>query len=231
MSEPTRDQCGGQEQRCLTSFRGDLPNVPLSKPQHHIDGARRQTARLRTFRSRPRRRTRHGASRPEPGLQRGYSGDVNLAREANPLTRQLPAMIDHEEVAGLLPIVLLHHAPRTRPHGRLVPLAAQARSVWDTRLIAESVDILRAALAGDRLGEFWAQGRHLRAPRRRPDGRGGRPGQIVEWYDELIRITDSPVAPLNRAVAVGEAQGPNTAWRPSRSSTPLCPATAPSRRT
>jgi hypothetical protein len=29
--------------------------------------------------------------------------------------------------------------------------------------------------------------------------------QIVEWYDELVRLTDSPVARLNRAVAVGEA--------------------------
>ena len=33
--------------------------------------------------------------------------------------------------------------------------------------------------------------------------------QIVEWYDELVRITDSPVARLNRAVAVGEADGPH----------------------
>ena len=32
--------------------------------------------------------------------------------------------------------------------------------------------------------------------------------QIVEWYDELVRLTDSPVARLNRAVAVGEAHGP-----------------------
>ncbi|WP_409332407.1 hypothetical protein [Trujillonella humicola] len=32
--------------------------------------------------------------------------------------------------------------------------------------------------------------------------------QIVEWYDELVRLTDSPVARLNRAVAVGEADGP-----------------------
>ena len=31
--------------------------------------------------------------------------------------------------------------------------------------------------------------------------------QIVEWYDELVRITDSPIARLNRAVAVGEADG------------------------
>ena len=32
--------------------------------------------------------------------------------------------------------------------------------------------------------------------------------QIVEWYDELVRITDSPVVRLNPAVAVGEADGP-----------------------
>jgi predicted RNA polymerase sigma factor len=32
--------------------------------------------------------------------------------------------------------------------------------------------------------------------------------QIVEWYDELVRLTDSPVVRLNRAVAAGEADGP-----------------------
>jgi predicted RNA polymerase sigma factor len=32
--------------------------------------------------------------------------------------------------------------------------------------------------------------------------------QIVEWYDELVRLTGNPVARLNRAVAVGEADGP-----------------------
>lgn len=32
--------------------------------------------------------------------------------------------------------------------------------------------------------------------------------QIVEWYDELVGLTDNPVARLNRAVAVGEAHGP-----------------------
>ena len=32
--------------------------------------------------------------------------------------------------------------------------------------------------------------------------------QIVEWYDELVALTDSPIVRLNRAVAVGEADGP-----------------------
>jgi predicted RNA polymerase sigma factor len=87
----------------------------------------------------------------------GYSGDVDLAGEAIRLTRQLAAGIDHEEVAGLLALMLLHHArrpARTGPDGRLVPLADQDRRRWDTRLIAEGVDVLQAALARDRLGEF-----------------------------------------------------------------------------
>jgi hypothetical protein len=32
--------------------------------------------------------------------------------------------------------------------------------------------------------------------------------QIVEWYDELLRLTDSPIVRLNRAAAVGHADGP-----------------------
>ena len=42
----------------------------------------------------------------------GYSGDVDLAAEAIRLTRQLAAAIDHPEVAGLLALMLLHHARR-----------------------------------------------------------------------------------------------------------------------
>jgi predicted RNA polymerase sigma factor len=42
----------------------------------------------------------------------GYSGDVDLAAEAIRLTRQLAAKINHEEVAGLLALMLLHHARR-----------------------------------------------------------------------------------------------------------------------
>ena len=141
----------------------------------------------------------------------GYSGDVDLAAEAIRLTRQLAAKINHEEVAGLLALMLLHHArrpARTGPDGRLVPLAEQDRSLWNTRLIAEGVDVLQTALARDRLGEFQAQAAiaALHADARTAEETDW--VQIVEWYDELVRLTDSPVARLNRAVAVGEADGP-----------------------
>ncbi len=140
----------------------------------------------------------------------GYSGDVDLASEAIRLTRQLAAMTNHPEAAGLLALMLLHHArhrARTRSDGSLVPLAEQDRSLWDTRLIAEGVDVLQTALARDRLGEFQAQAAvaALHADARTDEETDW--GQIVEWYDELVRLTDSPVARLNRAVAVGEARG------------------------
>ncbi|PSM44861.1 RNA polymerase subunit sigma-24 [Streptomyces dioscori] len=141
----------------------------------------------------------------------GYSGDVDLAAEAIRLTRHLAAGTEHEEVAGLLALMLLHHArrpARTGADGRLVPLAEQDRSLWDTRLIAEGVGILQAALARDRLGEFQAQ---AAVAALHADARCAAETdwvQIVEWYDELVRLTGNPVARLNRAVAVGEADGP-----------------------
>ena len=140
----------------------------------------------------------------------GYSGDVDLAAEAIRLTRQLVDLTDDAEAHGLLALMLLHHArrpSRTGPDGRLVPLADQDRRRWDTGLVAEGVDLLQAALARDRLGEYQAQAAiaalHADAPRVEETDWV----QIVEWYDELLRFADTPIVRLNQAVAVGEADG------------------------
>ena len=140
----------------------------------------------------------------------GYSGDVDLAAEAIRLTRQLAGTVDHPEVSGLLALMLLHHArraARTAPDGSLVILADQDRTRWDTTMIAEGVRILQAALARDRLGEYQAQAAVAALHADAPTAAETDWVQIVEWYDELARLTDSPVVRLNRAVAVGEADG------------------------
>ena len=140
----------------------------------------------------------------------GYSGDVDLSAEAIRLTRQLAALVDHEEVAGLLALMLLHHARRSarmRTDSSLVTLAEQDRNLWDSQLIAAGVDVLQAALARDRLGEFQAQAAIAALHADAATAADTDWVQIVEWYDELVRITDSPIAGLNRAVAVGEADG------------------------
>jgi RNA polymerase sigma factor (sigma-70 family) len=141
----------------------------------------------------------------------GYSGDVDLAAEAIRLTRQLAASIDEPEVHGLLALMLLHQArraSRTGPDGRLVPLAGQDRTQWDRALIAEGVVVVQAALARDQLGEYQAQAAiaALHADAERVEETDWE--QIVEWYDDLLRFTDTPIVRLNRVVAVGQAQGP-----------------------
>jgi RNA polymerase sigma factor (sigma-70 family) len=140
----------------------------------------------------------------------GYSGEIDLAEEAIRLTRQVRSMTDDEEVSGLLALMLLHHArrtARTTAGGALIPLVEQDRSRWDTRLIGEGVAILQEALARDRLGEYQAQAAiaALHADAQRAQDTDW--VQIVEWYDELERLTDNPVVRLNRAVAIGEADG------------------------
>ncbi|WP_430784155.1 RNA polymerase sigma factor [Actinoplanes sp. G11-F43] len=141
----------------------------------------------------------------------GYTGDVDLVIEAIRLTRHLAAVLDHPEVHGLLALMLLHHArraARTTAHGALIPLAEQDRTRWDTSLITEGVRILQTALSRDRLGEFQAQAAIAALHADAPTASSTDWVQIVEWYDELARLTDSPVVHLNRAVAVGEADGP-----------------------
>lgn len=140
----------------------------------------------------------------------GYSGDIDLAAEAIRLTRQLTSLADDPEVDGLLALMLLHQArrrSRTRPDGRIVPLADQDRGEWDRGLIAEGIDRLQRALARDRLGQYQAQAAiaalHVDAQRVEDTDWI----QIVEWYDELLRFADTPIVRLNRAVAVGEADG------------------------
>ena len=140
----------------------------------------------------------------------GYTGDVDLAAEAIRLTRQLASMTDDEETAGLLALMLLHHARRGADRR-----ATAAWSRWPSRtgpagtptLIAEGVDVLQAALARDRLGEYQAQAAIAALHADARDAEETDWVQIVGWYDELLGLTDSPVVQLNRAVAIGEADG------------------------
>ena len=165
----------------------------------------------------------------------GYTGDVDLAAEAIRLTRQLASTTDDAEVAGLLALMLLHHArrpARTGRDGSLVPLAEQDRSRWDTALIAEGVDLLQAALARDRLGEYQAQAAiaalHADAPRAEETDWV----QIVEWYDELLALTDSPVVRAQPGRRGRRGRRPaGRARGAGRGGPRACPATPRPRRT
>lgn len=147
----------------------------------------------------------------------GFTGEISLADEAIRLTRQLtvsstgrPEGAD-PEIAGLLALMLLHHARRAARYtgsGELVPLDEQDRGRWDTAMIAEGVDVLQTALSRDRLGEYQAQAAIAALHDDAPTAAETDWPQILQWYDELARLTGSPVVALNRAVAVGQVDGP-----------------------
>ncbi|EFV90415.1 putative sigma factor [Dietzia cinnamea P4] len=81
--------------------------------------------------------------------------------------------------------------------------------MWDANAIAEGTAILQAALARDQLGEYQAQAAIAALHADAPSTAETDWLQIVEWYDELLALRESPVARLGRAVAVGHADGPH----------------------
>jgi RNA polymerase sigma factor (sigma-70 family) len=146
----------------------------------------------------------------------GYGGRVDLAAEAIRLTRLLARESDEPEIAGLLALMLLHHARRTAradAHGALVPLDEQDRTLWRRDEITEGVGILTAALERDRRGEYQIQAAIAALHDDAPSPEETDWPQILAWYDELVALTDNPMARLSRAVAVGEVDGPMVGLR------------------
>jgi len=141
----------------------------------------------------------------------GYGGRANLAGEAIRLTRLLARESDEPEVVGLLALMLLHHArraARTDADDALVPLDEQDRTLWKHDEIAEGVAILTSALARDSRGEYQIQAAIAAL---HDDARSVTETdwpQVLAWYDDLVALTDNPMAALSRAVAVGEVDGP-----------------------
>jgi RNA polymerase sigma-70 factor (ECF subfamily) len=140
----------------------------------------------------------------------GYSGRVDLAREAIRLGRMLAALMpDEAEVLGLLSLMLLHDARREARSegGELVLLPDQDRSRWDAAQLGEGRDVLDRALALPSHGPYTVQAAisSLHAEKRIDWP------QVVTLYDELARLTGSPIVELNRAIALAETQGPEVA--------------------
>lgn len=130
------------------------------------------------------------------------------------LTRLLrDLMPDEREVAGLLALILAHEARRpgrTGPDGGLVRLEDQDRSSWDRAAVAEADRLVLESLRGGP-GRYALQAAIATLHAAAPSYAETDWPQIVELYDGLLARWPSPVVALNRAVAVGEADGPAAA--------------------
>jgi RNA polymerase sigma-70 factor (ECF subfamily) len=134
-----------------------------------------------------------------------------LTGEAIRLGRLLTELQPEPEVIGLLSLMLLQesrHAARTSPTGELILLENQDRSLWNRKQIVEGVALLEKALKSRRFGSYTLQAAiaavHAEAESLAvTDWR-----QIVALYNQLLVIQPSPVAQLNRAVAIAMRDGP-----------------------
>jgi RNA polymerase sigma-70 factor (ECF subfamily) len=131
------------------------------------------------------------------------------------LARMLRLLLPQDrEVAGLLALLLVHHArraTRTDADGRLLRLADQDRGRWDAGLIAEADGLIVAALTAGPPGRFLLQAAIAALHAQAPSYDATDWPQILRLYDELLRIWPSDVVALNRAVALSMVEGPESA--------------------
>jgi RNA polymerase sigma-70 factor, ECF subfamily len=135
-----------------------------------------------------------------------------LCAEAIRLAKLVAALMpDEPEAPGLVALMLLHDSrrdARTTPEGDLVLMEEQDRTRWDTAAIVEGTQLLDRALRHRRPGPYQLQAAiaALHSQAQRPDDTDW--PQIAALYEQLLRIAPTPVAALNRAIAVAMARGP-----------------------
>lgn len=148
----------------------------------------------------------------------GYSASAgdslvrhDLSAEAIRLGRLLRSLLEETEIDGLLALMLLQESrrsARTSEVGDLVLLDAQDRTRWDAAMIAEGSALVQHALRSRRFGPYTLQAAIAAVHADAPSAADTDWPQIVGLYDVLLKVDDSPVIALNRAVAVAMAQTP-----------------------
>lgn len=145
----------------------------------------------------------------------GEPQSAQLTEEAIWLARLIVSLLPGEpEAKGMLALMLYAEARRPArrdPTGAYVPLDEQDTTLWDEPLIAAAEATLRAANAGGPSGRYQLEAAIQSAhTARRLLGLPNWPA-ILALYDHLLTLTASPVVALNRAIALAEVEGPETA--------------------
>lgn len=138
----------------------------------------------------------------------------DLSNEAIRLARLLLTLLNDPEITGLLALMLLHESrrkARADENGDIVLLEHQNRSLWNRDLIEEGQALVREALASQRFGFYTLQAAISAVHAEAPTAAATDWNQIVALYTVLLRIENSPVIELNRAVAVAMRDGPEAA--------------------
>jgi RNA polymerase sigma-70 factor (ECF subfamily) len=139
---------------------------------------------------------------------------TSLRGEALRLARALVELMpDEPEAAGLLALMLLSESrqPARTAEGALVLLGDQDRTKWNRAMIEEGHAIVRACIRRDRPGPFQLQAAIQAVHCDAHSFEATDWQQIVALYDHLFSVMPTPVVALNRAIAIGEIDGPGAA--------------------
>jgi len=135
----------------------------------------------------------------------------DLAEEAIYLARLVSELLPNEpEALGLLAL-LLHAESRRKArrslNGDFIPLAQQDPSLWNADQIEEAESLLHRASTLGVIGRFQLEAAIQSAHADRC--RTGKPNWafIIQLYDGLFALSQSPVVAINRAVAIAEIHG------------------------
>lgn len=135
----------------------------------------------------------------------------DLAEEAIYLCRLVARMLPEEpEALGLLALMLYAEArrcARRNSQGAYVPLAEQDISLWDRERVGEAEAALLKASGLGVIGRYQLEAAIQSAHVARRCAGLNNWAAVVQLYDALHELTGSPVAAINRAVALAEMDG------------------------
>lgn len=120
------------------------------------------------------------------------------------------ARTDLPRVRALVALMVLHASrlpARTDEAGDVLLLSDQDRSRWDRKLIAEGLRLFASACTGPERSAYHVEAAITTCHASAPDLNSTDWAQIVALYDDLMTMKPSPVAALNRAIAVAMSRG------------------------
>ena len=135
----------------------------------------------------------------------------DLAEEAIYLGRVIVELLpDEPEGLGLLALMLHAEARRrARRNARATTFRSRSRTtaLWNAEMIAEAESLLHRAGAMNVVGRYQLEAAIQSAHAARDSHGQSDWAAIVQLYDALLALSGSPVAAVNRALAVAELQG------------------------
>lgn len=139
----------------------------------------------------------------------------DLTAEALFLARLLTELLpDEPETFGLLALMLhaeARRAARRNASGDYVPLAEQDPALWNAEMIAEAEAALRHAGSFGAIGRYQLEAALQSAHVYRCKSGRGNWADVLQLYDALLALSQSPVVALNRALALAEVHGARAA--------------------